>query len=271
MFSYRPCLKFPAAFSSETPFAVLIRTVFREFLPAALPEFPNKISKHRLGRLACLASLWLSTQILLADVDPEVLRERKSKVGMAVLQNRFFKKSLRPEMGVQGGIFLKEAYDNTYFYGGYFSLFVNEWYGLDLAYGQTSVEETDDAKALRAQKYLKIDDPQGDPVIIVPTRNQINSFADISGIIAPFYGKLNLLNKIILYTDIFLGAGLSIVDTEQGSMFAPLISIGQRFYFLERVSLRIDVKDRIYTEQRNSKDSTKHAVNVSLGLGAFIL
>ena len=212
-----------------------------------------------------------SSQILLAQLDPEVLRERKSKVGMAVLQNRFFKKAMRPEIGVSGGIFLKEAYDNTYFYGGYLSLFLNEWYGFDLGYYTTSIEETDDAKALRAKKYLEIDDPTGKPVIILPARNKISSFADLSAVIAPFYGKLNFLNKIILYTDIFLGAGVSAVSTEQGDKWAPLLSLGQRFYLFDRISLKLDVKDRIYSEERNGKDSTKHAVNVSLGLGAFIL
>ena len=89
-------------------------------------------------------------------------------------------------------------------------------------------------------------------------------------VLAPFYGKLNLIDKIIIYSDLYLSAGVSQVSTDQGNLSSLSWAAGQRFYWKKNISFRIELKDRIYQETRNNEDTTKHAYSVDFGMSYFL-
>jgi outer membrane beta-barrel protein len=208
------------------------------------------------------------------DLDPNEIRGVSTKKQVAVLQNRFFLKAMRPEIGLFAGTILNEAYTNTRFAGARIGLFFNEWVGIEMQYVKANVGETEDKKALNKLRYRTIEDgPNGEVKIVSPDpeTNPISSMQDFTVVGAPLYGKLNLLDFMILYSDLYGVFGFSRVDTAQGIKNAVLVGAGQRFYIQKNWSLRIDFRDRTYVETRNGQDTRKHAWSTDLGVSFFFL
>lgn len=203
------------------------------------------------------------------DLDPAEIRGPVEKNPVTILQNRYFTKTWRPELGFTVGTFLNEAYTDTSLSGLRGALFVNEWLGFEYQYIKTRVKDSDDRKALNHLTYRRLDD---DTVVSPdPEVNKIIGASDVNAILAPFYGKLNLMDRLILYTDLYITGGLSKVETDQGSLNALTFGIGERFYWQKSLSFRIDFRDRTYTEKRAGRDSQKNAYSVDLGLSYFFL
>jgi len=231
---------------------------------------------------------WLWVQIILAsiighsiafntaslaqslDLDPNEIRGTSSKKPVAILQNRFFLKALRPELGLLYGTILNESYTKTSLFGARAGVFVNEWVGGEVQFIKANVADSDDRKALNDLRYRKYDDPD-QSVTPDPEVNPIEGMRDFAMIAAPFYGKLSLLDWTIIYTDLYGSFGLSTVDTKQGSKAALLFGGGLRTYWAERWSTRLDFRDRTYTETRAGKDTRKHAWSIDFGLSYFFL
>lgn len=226
--------------------------------------------------LTCLCLMTSVAPVAMGQsIDADKIRGETNVKPVTVLQNRYFVKSYRPEVGILLGSMLNEAYTDTRFVGGRVGMFVSEWLGFEVQAFSTKVSDTDDKKALDQLKYRPLEEPQNaDPsvqTIVSPTpeTNPIRSVVDFSTTIAPFYGKSNLMNKLIVYSDLYLSAGFSQVKTDQKNHFALSIGCGQRFYFSDSLSLRIDFKDRIYSETRADKDSTKHSYSFDIGTSYF--
>lgn len=203
------------------------------------------------------------------DLNPEEIRGEETKSPVNILQNRYFLKALRPELGVSAGSFVNDAYTETVLWGYRGAIFLNEWLGIEVQSITTKVSESDDRKALNQLQYQKI----GTNEIVSPDPdvNPIYGSKDVCAIIAPFYGKLNFLDSVIIYSDLYLTAGVSKVDTEQGVMDSISWGLGQRFYWKKSISFRIEVKDRTYNEERSGEEYTRHAYSVDLGMSYFLL
>src|SRR5690606_20071618 len=101
--------------------------------------------------------------------------------------------------------------------------------------------------------------------------NPVHKIADFNAITAPFYGKMNLMDLMIVYFDMYLTAGISFVDSDQGQKTAFNIGIGQRFYFTDSFSFRVDFRNRMYTEKRSGQDTSKELISIDFGLSYFFL
>ena len=214
-------------------------------------------------------TILMSTEYLCAlELQPNEIRGDKVINPVSILQNRYFLKSFRPEIGMSVGTFLNEAYTDTSLWGYRGSLFVNEWLGFEAQYVQTNVADSEDRRALNQLKYQKI----GTTEVVSPDPeiNRIHGSQDIGVIVAPFYGKLNLLDSIIIYSDLYLTAGLAKVDTDQGRLNSVTWSAGQRFYWKKSLSFRVEVRDRIYNEDRTGENYTRNAYSVDFGLSYFL-
>lgn len=214
------------------------------------------------------------------DLNPSDIRGKSSKEPMTVLQNRYFLKTYRPEAGFMVGQILDEAYLNTTTMGLRSSLFVNEWLGFEVQMVKTMVSDSDDRRALNKLKYRPLDDgnsenalPEGTTEEVTvspdPEINALRGMTDFNAVAAPFYGKLNFVNRWIIYTDIYLSGGLSRVETDQGEKMAMIIGGGERFYIGKSWSFRVDFRDRIFTETRADQTTRKNSYSVDLGASYF--
>ena len=90
-------------------------------------------------------------------------------------------------------------------------------------------------------------------------------------IAAPLYGKVNILDWALVYVDLYGSLGVSRVGTEQGTKNAVAIGGGQRFYFGDNWSARLDFRDRTYTETRGGQNSKRNAWTVDFGVSYLFL
>jgi outer membrane beta-barrel protein len=242
-------------------------------------RFTRRASCARLA-VALAGALGAATSALAMDLDPKEIRGKSSKEPVTVLQNRYFTKTWRPEVGFLVGQLLNEAYLNTQVAGVRAALFVNEWLGFEVQQMRTAVHDSDDRKALNKLKYKPLtksgdavpagqDGTTETTVSPDPEVNAVHQITDFSAIAAPFYGKLNFLNKWIIYTDLYVSGGLARVETDQGTKSALALGLGERLYIGEAWSLRLDFKDRNYAEERAESSTRKNSYSVDLGASYF--
>lgn len=204
------------------------------------------------------------------DLKPEEVRGKATQSPVTILQNRYFLKAFRPELGFAYGTITNEAYTDTKLVGFRTGLFFSETFGLELQSFNATVSDTDDLKSLKRLRYRKFDDPNvevhPDPVV-----NRINKMVDVTGVVAPFYGKLNFADWLIIYSDLYLTAGITKLDTDQGGITGVTWGAGQRFYCQKSLSLRVDFKGRMYKEKANNEQKVKKSTySVDFGLSYFL-
>lgn len=210
----------------------------------------------------------LSHQVVMAaglELNPDELKGVSTKKSVSILQNRYFLKAWRPEVGLLMGNVLNEAFTKTKTRGMRVGVFLNEWVGLESQYILTTVRNSADRKALNQKKYRDYNDP-AKFVTADAEVNPISSFQDFVLIGAPLYGKVNVLDLGIVYVDIYGSLGFSRVGTEQGTKNALALGAGQRFYFAERWSGRLDFRNRTYNETRSGAASQHNCWTVDGGI-----
>jgi outer membrane beta-barrel protein len=221
-----------------------------------------------------------STSALALELKPDEIRGKSSKEPTSVLQNRYFTKSYRPEFGLMAGQIVDEAYLSTSTFGARAGLFFTEWLGMEVSMLKTTVRDSSDRKALNSLKYRPLPDTDsqgnaipanGEEKIVSPDPevNAIHSMTDANATAAPFYGKLNLLNKWIVYTDVYFTGGYSRVATDQGAKNGVNFGGGQRFYVGQSWSFRVDFRDRVFKETRAGEPNRKNSYSWDLGASYF--
>ena len=229
------------------------------------------------GVSLCLAA----TSARALDLKPDEIRGKSSKEPTSVLQNRYFTKSYRPEFGLLAGQVVDEAYLNTSTFGGRVGLFFSEWLGLEVSMVKTIVRDSADRKALNTLKYqpLPQTDNSGNAIPANPNEtktvspdpevNAIHGMTDTNAVAAPFYGKLNLLNRWIVYTDVYFTGGYSLIETDQGKKNGINFGGGERFYVGQSWSFRVDFRDRVFKEARAGQVTRKNSYSWDLGTSYF--
>jgi len=219
--------------------------------------------------LTFAAILGLPSYLGAIDLKPEDVRGKTTQSPVTILQNRYFVKAFRPEIGVAMGTVTNEAYTSTQLVGFRGGLFFTEWLGVEVQSTTATVSDSDDLKSLLRLRYRKFDDPNIE-VHPDPEVNRLKKILDVSAVIAPFYGKLNFSDWIIIYSDLYLTGGLTKLDTDQGGITGITWGAGQRFYAQKSLSIRVDFKSRMYTEKSNGQDHRKSTYSVDFGLSYFL-
>lgn len=193
-----------------------------------------------------------------------------SESAPSVLQNRFFTKRLRAEVGVSAGAILNESYSKTNTFGARAGLFISEKTGVEYNFAKFKSEDSPDLVALRTQEVCVELECRS----IEPSYIRINKLHQLQLVTAPIYGKINLFDWAILYSDLTFSAGAAQVDTTQGRKWAFTPAIGQRFYFSKSFSLRVDATDIYLNETVKSGDKSisnwRHNWVAQVGLSAFL-
>ena len=112
-----------------------------------------------IGALCCQSLLGL-------EIKPSEIRAKTTEKPVAVLQKRFFEKSLRPEFGLLSGGFLNEAFTKTEKRGIRTALFFTEWMGLELQFIDTSVTKSEDRRGLDEMGFKKVKYEEGEEKIL---------------------------------------------------------------------------------------------------------
>lgn len=193
-----------------------------------------------------------------------------SNITPEVIQNRFFTKRLRAEVGASAGVVLNESYSQTMISGARVGLFLTEKLGIEYNFNRLKSSDSSDLLALRAQEVCIDKECKS----IEPSFNRLNRVNQLQLVTSPIYGKINLFDSVILYSDLTLSAGFARIDTTQGEKWGFTPSIGQRFYFSRHFSFRIDVTD-IYLKEtlkygNLEKSNWRHNWTALAGLSVFL-
>ena len=215
------------------------------------------------------------SQLHAAELNPDLIRGEKSEKLVNVVQNTYFTKALRPQIALVSGRFLEEAYTKTTYTGARVNFFPTEWIGIELLSASTKVQDSVDRTALNSLKYCRADENCTDPASRVlvspdPEVNPVRKIAEATLTAVPFYGKINLAGYAIIYSDIFLAAGMGRLETLQGEKKSLILGFGQRFYLNQYLSFHIDFKQRRWRETRGGLDGERSVWCLDMGIGAFL-
>lgn len=107
-----------------------------------------------------------------------------------------------------------------------------------------------------------------------PDYNRAQYAARLEVAWAPFYGKLNLLAEKVLHFDTYIAFGGGILGgTRTGSAFAGSVAIGQHFFITEWMAIRLDVRDQVFSMNRNpgtTEKSLQSFLSASLGVAFYV-
>lgn len=104
---------------------------------------------------------------------------------------------------------------------------------------------SDDANGLGDEYERVIDATDAIPEVSV-----LNAYAGAVVGFVPFYGKLALFNSAIIHWDFNVGLGGGLIHTRASdALGGGIVTLGQRFFLLDWLSLNFDVRGLIYYEE----------------------
>lgn len=176
-----------------------------------------------------------------------------------VVQNRLFSKANRLGLTLSYGMFTNDAWSTGASYTGALNYYFSERSGLELNYSKIDSKNNDATAGFLAQGGA-------------PNHTKIKGYYGIGYNWIPFYAKMSVLNGSILYFDMSITPGLTMVDYEQQlqdgnkmqSTVGASLTVSQHFFLAKWLALRLDYKNIWYKEEIVAyKPASRPAGNLS--------
>ncbi len=152
------------------------------------------------------------------------------------LKNRNIKDAQAFDIGIFGGLALTEPISNTTKAGVVFNYHLNENHSLGILFAKNSTGLSADAQGLK--KDFGLDFARA-PYM------EYSLMADYN--FKLYYGKLSLAKNAVMNTSLYLSSSLGVVKYIHKSYPALAVGVGERFYFTNHFSLKVDL--RFYAHQ----------------------
>ncbi|MEK2644979.1 outer membrane beta-barrel domain-containing protein [Bdellovibrio sp. BCCA] len=164
----------------------------------------------------------------------------------SVVQNRRYTKAERFYLTASAGIPFNDPYSTGSIVSGSLGYFFNERWGLEATYNSANLKDNDAVK--------QFVDSYG----AIPDHNILKSSYFLSGIWVPFYAKMSVVDKAIIYFDMGLSVGAGNLDYEiaqkegnlSKSSFAYKLGIFQQIFFSENFAIRADLINTWSTQDK---------------------
>lgn len=216
------------------------------------------ISLRRFITLVCLLAVNLSSSAYAAG---NVIEKQLQDIGsiqneeVVVVQRKYTRKDWRHEFTpvILGGIPFGTV-RRTLVGGASYTLHANDWLGFELfnfCFTKTFFSSfTDDIN----QNLGTGSNPS--QAQIRPDYQKLLYFLTSGVTITPFYGKVSTFSRWIAYVEPYFGLGAGLAKTESSSYFTFYPAIGLRIFFKEWLSMRLEMRDYLYTERFVSNTQT---------------
>lgn len=161
----------------------------------------------------------------------------------AVVQNRTYIKEKRFFLNAGYGVLMNDPYSNGRLTNWALGYYFSEQWGLEIAQESGSLSDNASVSAFVNQNGSK------------PNYNKFNNYTSLNALFVPFYAKMSMLDRAIVYFDIQFALGVgnmkytSIIDPAQGPDRAGQ-AIGynfdftQQLYFSKHWAIRMDLKNK---------------------------
>lgn len=162
-----------------------------------------------------------------------------------VVQNRLYSKAGRYALTVGTGPLINDSVASGLVHGINLNYYPSERYGFQATYEFSQVDASTTIKGILQQHGT------------YPNHNQFRSFYGVSYNWVPFYAKMSLLEKKILYFDMSFSPGIGVanyqqiqIDNNGATVSTPALTfdVSQHFFLNQNFALRIDVKNKFYSE-----------------------
>jgi outer membrane beta-barrel protein len=148
-----------------------------------------------------------------------------------VIQNRKFQ--MAHEFTLQGGTLPLDAFVKGVTATGRYTLHFNDFHAWEIAAGTYSFNIDTGLKQQLFDNFAV--QPEALPAVL--------AVVDSNYVMKPFYGKLALFNRTLLYAELFLLAGATVTYWSDDSWRpGPDVGAGIRFFVAEWFSLRADIR-----------------------------
>lgn len=198
----------------------------------------------------------LSQAVFAAD---GVIEQQLKSIGeipneeVVVVQKAFTSKNWRHEFNplAIGGIPFGTV-RRTLFGGASYTLHLNDWLGweaFNFLYSKTIFSSfAEDINAYQAASNK-----------IAPDFQKLIYFVTTGFEITPTYGKVSTFSRWIAYLEPYLTLGVGMAKTEVRSYLAFAPGIGARFFFKEWVSMKVELRDYLFTERYTDRATNQEA------------
>lgn len=179
-----------------------------------------------------------------------------------VVQNRLYSKAGRYALSAYTGKFVNDPWSDGWTLGGALNYYFSERYGMEASYTQSSSEDN--------QAVVELSKQGGKP-----NHGKYKKFYGVAFNWVPFYAKMSVLNSSIAYFDMSISPGIGISEydqqMEEGTVAktAPTLTLDvtQHFFLNKHLSLRIDLKNKWYQEEKVWYRSSSVPAGSSRSLG----
>ncbi len=165
----------------------------------------------------------------------------------SVVQNRTYTKTKRVSLSLMPALLLRDSYSEGVGLNATLNYYFSERSGVELSYLKITPENSDTISGF--------DNQYGG---LIPDHGKIDSLIDLGYNYVPFYAKVSVLGKRIIYFDMMFTPTVGMVGydiqlrsgNESESTFSYGFDISQHFFLSERWTVRMDIKNRWYNEDR---------------------
>jgi outer membrane beta-barrel protein len=175
---------------------------------------------------------------------------------------RLFKKALRHELSAMGGWYAADLADGAPIYGGAYTFHFTEDLGLEASYFRTRQSyEILGSVIARQQGLVGLVEAEEGPMQLF-LGHLVWSLA---------YGKVRWLGGGISRFDFYLSLGAGATDEPGSQGLTGSGGFGLKFYLLEWLALRLDVRDHVRSQKRVQLgiDKVVNDISVMGGLSVF--
>jgi outer membrane beta-barrel protein len=205
----------------------------------------------------------LATRPAAAQCVDEALREQLvGKRAYRGVVPRLFKKALRHELSAMGGWYAADLADGAPIYGGAYTFHFTEDLGLEASYFRTQQSyEILGSVIARQQGLVGLVEAEEGPMQLF-LGHLVWSLA---------YGKVRWLGGGISRFDFYLSLGAGATDEPGSQGLTGSGGFGLKFYLLEWLALRLDVRDHVRSQKRVQLgiDKVVNDISVMGGLSVF--
>lgn len=247
---------------------------------------------QHLGKVALLASIAAAalvcvpaTSFAQGSDDAEYSRPSPIESSQVVRRKLLFR-STRVEIAPLVGFTLADPFNRNILAGANLGFHLTNEFGIGATFGYgVASPDTSLGEALKDPSSGVPADQLND---LATTR--INWLASVEGSYVPLFGKLSIMNGLILNYDFHLLFGVGFVNlagvtaTEvenaasaniSAATVAPVVGIGTRFYINDFVSFNTELRDYIYSSPAisngtNSDSDLQNRLMLSMGISIFL-
>jgi len=190
-------------------------------------------------------------------IDEAIRDELNARRRYRGVQERLFQKAGRHELSFMGGVYSADLLSSDYLLQGAYTFHVTEELGLEASFAHTRA----DSEIVRIiENDLSIALLREEAPVFIYQAHVLWSIA---------YGKLRWFGAGITRFDFHLAIGGGITDnqTARGLTFSG--GVGFKFYLLDWLALRIDVRDQVLQQEVLGESVIVNNVAATLGLSLF--